>query len=51
MYEIKKILPKITIRGFDISKYAIHNSHHQIKKFIKFGDARKNLNIIQKLLI
>ena len=48
MYEIKKILPKITIRGFDISKYAIHNSHHQIKKFIKFGDARKKFKYNSK---
>jgi ubiquinone/menaquinone biosynthesis C-methylase UbiE len=42
LYEIKKILPKITIKGFDISKYAISNSHKDIKKFIKVGDARKN---------
>jgi len=41
LYEIKKILPKITIRGFDISKYAITNSHKKIKKFIKVADARK----------
>ena len=34
LYEIKKILPKITIRGFDISKYAIKNSQKEIRTFL-----------------
>ena len=34
LYEIKKINPKINIIGFDISKYAIKNSHPQIKKYL-----------------
>ena len=32
LYEIKKILPKIRIVGFDSSKYAIKNSKKEIKK-------------------
>jgi ubiquinone/menaquinone biosynthesis C-methylase UbiE len=35
LYEIKKIIPKITIAGIDISKYAILNSPKPIKKFLK----------------
>ena len=31
LYEIKKILPKIYIKGFDISKYAIKNAPIEIK--------------------
>ena len=32
LYEIKKILPKIYIKGFDISKYAIKNAPIEIRK-------------------
>ncbi len=32
IYEIFKILPKINIQGFDISKYAIRNSKKEIQK-------------------
>ena len=34
LYEIKNILPGITIVGFDISKHGIENSHPGIKPFI-----------------
>ena len=34
LYEIKKILPKIKIAGFDISKYGIRNSKKEIKKYL-----------------
>jgi len=34
IYEIKKILPEITIKGFDISKYAIENAKEETKEFI-----------------
>ena len=34
LFEIKKILPKIDIHGFDISKYAIKNSKKEIKKIL-----------------
>ncbi len=40
LYEIKKILPKITIRGFDISKYAIKNSQKEIRTFLNVADAK-----------
>jgi len=48
LYEIKKILPKIGISGFDISKYAINKSHKKIKKYLKVGDARKNFKYKSK---
>ena len=32
LYELKKILPGLKIKGFDISKYALKNSHPKIKK-------------------
>ena len=35
LYEIKRIIPKITIAGIDLSKYAILNSPKPIKKFLK----------------
>jgi ubiquinone/menaquinone biosynthesis C-methylase UbiE len=41
LYEIKKILPKINIYGFDISSYAIKNSKKEIKKYLFKFDARK----------
>ncbi len=34
LYEIKKILPKIEIKGIDFSNYAIQNSKHEIKKYL-----------------
>jgi len=34
LYEIKNILPEITIVGLDISKYAIKNAHPLIKTFL-----------------
>jgi ubiquinone/menaquinone biosynthesis C-methylase UbiE len=34
LYEIKKILPKIEIHGFDISKHAIKNSKKEIKSYL-----------------
>ena len=32
LFEIKKILPKIKITGFDISKYGIRNAKKEVKK-------------------
>ena len=34
LYEIKMLIPNITIYGFDISKYAIKNSKKEIKPFL-----------------
>ena len=41
LYEIKKILPKITIIGFDFSNYALNNSHRSVKKFLFNHKAQK----------
>ena len=32
LYEIKKLLPKATVKGFDISEYAIENAKEEIKE-------------------
>ena len=34
LYEIKKLLPSIEVKGFDISKYAISKSKNEIKKYL-----------------
>lgn len=43
LYEIKKVLPDISVVGLDISRYAIKNSKKEIKKNIFFHDLRKKL--------
>ena len=43
LYEIKKILPNIFIRGFDISKYGIKNSKKEIRKYLYIRDVRKKI--------
>jgi ubiquinone/menaquinone biosynthesis C-methylase UbiE len=40
LYELKKIIPEIIVRGLDISSYAIKNSHKDIKKFLKIQKAQ-----------
>ncbi len=37
LVDLKKRLPKINIRGIDISKYAIKNSHKNVRKFLDVG--------------
>lgn len=44
LYEIKKILPKIEICGFDISSYAIKNSKSEISKYLYIGKAEDVYN-------
>tara|TARA_B100000780_G_scaffold259496_1_gene210595 strand:- start:10183 stop:10845 length:663 start_codon:yes stop_codon:yes gene_type:complete len=44
LFEIKKILPGIRIKGFDISKYAIKNSKKEIRKNLFVHDLNKKLN-------
>ncbi len=39
--EIRNILPDIKVSGFDISKYAIKNSHPDIKNSLFYHDVRK----------
>ena len=41
LYEIKKILPDISICGFDISEYAIENSKREIKDSLFVHNAGK----------
>ncbi len=42
LYELKKLIPKITISGFDISAYAINNSHEEVKNRLFVHDAGEN---------
>ena len=51
LYEIKKLIPKIEVSGFDISKYGIKNSKKEIKKYLYHHDARKKFPIKDKNLI
>ena len=37
IYEMKKLLPKIKIRGLERSRYAISKSKKEIRKYIHFG--------------
>ncbi len=48
LYEIKKILPKLKVVGFDISKYGIKNSHPEIKKYLFNHDVRKKTKFKKK---
>jgi ubiquinone/menaquinone biosynthesis C-methylase UbiE len=41
LYEIKKKLPNIKIKGIDISKYAINNAKEEVKKYLQIGNASK----------
>lgn len=64
LFEIKQLLPKIKIKGFDISKYAILNAKEEMKPFIfnhkaqdtypyndKEFDLTLSLNVIHNLKI
>ena len=46
--EIKNLIPDIKIVGFDISKYAIKNSHPDIKKFIFYHNVKKKFPFRKK---
>lgn len=48
LYEIKKLIPKIKISGFDISRHGIKNSKKEIKKYLYYHDARKKFPIKSK---
>ncbi len=41
LYEIKKYIPEVTIRGLDISEYAINNAKTEVKEFLDLGSANK----------
>ena len=44
LYEMKKILPKLKVFGFDVSKHAIKNAIPEIKKNLFVHDARNKFN-------
>lgn len=41
LVDLKKILPKLKVKGIDISSYAIKNSHKNVKKFLDVGCCSK----------
>lgn len=41
LYDFKRYLKKVKIRGIDISKYAIKNSKKEVKKYLSLGNAKK----------
>ena len=41
LYDLKKAISDIEVRGVDISSYAIENSKEEIKKYLKVADAKK----------
>ncbi len=43
LYEMKKILPGLRVKGFDVSKYGLKNAKQEIKKYLFRHDARKKL--------
>tara|TARA_B100001250_G_C19809032_1_gene794879 strand:+ start:67 stop:732 length:666 start_codon:yes stop_codon:yes gene_type:complete len=48
VFELSKILKSKNINGIDISKYAIRNSPNEIKKQLKYFDARKRFKYKKK---
>ena len=41
LHDFKQAIPDITVRGIDISNYAISNSLSTVKKYLKTGNAKK----------
>ena len=41
LFDIKKQIPGIKVRGIDVSKYAIKNSKKEVKKYLKVANAKK----------
>lgn len=44
LYELKVILPGLTVVGLDISKYAIENSKIEVREFLSVYDIKNKLN-------
>lgn len=40
LYDMWRLIPGITVRGVDISEYAIENAKAEIRPFLQVGDAR-----------
>jgi ubiquinone/menaquinone biosynthesis C-methylase UbiE len=47
LYEIKDLIPKISIVGLDISAHAIKNSKNEIRPFLKRYDVKKKLPFLK----
>lgn len=41
LYDFSRLIPRITVSGVDISKYAIENSMSEVKEYLKVGCASK----------
>jgi SAM-dependent methyltransferase len=41
LYDFQQIIPRIKVKGIDISQYAIENALESIKDCVQVGDARK----------
>lgn len=41
LYEIKKILPGITVSGLDISSYALEHAKPEIQQYLQVGNAKQ----------
>ena len=41
LHDFKQAIPKSTVRGIDISSYAINNSLLSVKEYLKVGNAKK----------
>jgi ubiquinone/menaquinone biosynthesis C-methylase UbiE len=41
MYDLMQFIPGITVRGIDISAYAIENAKEEVKDFVSVADARE----------
>jgi ubiquinone/menaquinone biosynthesis C-methylase UbiE len=41
LYDMRELIPGISVRGIDISEYAVENAKEEIKEFVSVADARK----------
>lgn len=41
LHDLKKVQPKCSVRGLDISSYARDNAHEKVKEFIDLGSAHQ----------
>lgn len=41
LHELKKLLPGATVRGIDISSYAIENSKEEVRKYLSVGNCNR----------
>ncbi|KIM05710.1 MAG: methyltransferase type 11 [Sulfurovum sp. AS07-7] len=40
LYDMTQLIPGITVRGIDVSEYAIQNAKDEVKEFLSIADAR-----------